>query len=340
MNDIKNRITNSPVARRMAYYAGWSTAKRIWRRLFVKGPTVFILMYHKIAPNAYPYYGVSVTPNIFEKQIRTIVKHYQVVALEELADMQNFFGRKDIIAITFDDGYKGVYRWAFPILRKFDLPATVFLTTDLIGSNQLLWPDYLAFMLHSAVEHRSFAGINLSEFPANIAESIQSFFNSKINSAHKLKLLSQMTTDLRSFNKDDRIRILDALCRRLRASAPFDFSEVMLSWQEVQAMSKQRIFFGSHTRSHEALSALLPESVEAELLDSKDRIESQLQKSVTTFAYPYGKENDFTAENVEQVKRCGFQLAVTGIRGNETLPLRNPYTLLRRAVENTPYLFF
>ncbi len=337
---IKNKITNSATIRGMAYYAGWPNVQRLWRLFSVKRPTVFILMYHKIAPEAYPYYGASVTPSIFEKQIRIILKHYRVMALEELINRHPINARKNFIALTFDDGYRGIYRWAFPILRKYNLPATVFLTTDYIGSQRVLWHDHLAFILHRAAGQRFLADIDFSGLPANLAGFIRSFFKDDQNSKHKLKFLRQMTTDLKSYSADDRHRLLNELCKILRLETPFDFSDVMLCWKEVREMAKQNIFFGSHTCSHEPLSTLSPACVEAELIQSKNKIESQLQKQVASFAYPYGKEMDFTFDNIELVKQSGFHLAVTGIRGNETLPFKSPHTLRRRAVENTPFLFY
>jgi peptidoglycan/xylan/chitin deacetylase (PgdA/CDA1 family) len=340
MGTLRSTITNSPKARWAAFYMGWPAVKRLWRKIILKRPTLFILMYHKVGPSPYPYFGASVAPAVFERQVRTLVKHYRFVALEEMQSDKRFEDGKDFIAITFDDGYHGVYQWAFPILRKYGVTSTVFLPTDFIGTCRLLWHDYLAFILYSGLESRLDADISFAGLPCEITGFIGSFFKGGKNSVTRIDLVRQLAICLKAYDEDDRERIFDELCKRLRIEPPSDFSGVMLSWPQVREMSGHGIFFGSHTRSHKLLSSLPPEGVAAEMMASKDDIESHLQRQVTTFAYPYGKEDDFNSVHVEQAKRCGYQFAVTGIRGDEPLPLKNPYTLRRRGVLNTPCLFY
>ena len=47
-------------------------------------------------------------------------------------------------AVTFDDGYRDNYECAFPILQRYRIPATIFLTTGVIDSGEPLWFEQLA----------------------------------------------------------------------------------------------------------------------------------------------------------------------------------------------------
>lgn len=89
---------------------------------------LLILTYHSIN-TTHPF---SIKPEEFEKQIKYLVQNFEIVDLNELDFNKTF---KKYIAITFDDGYEDNFIFAFPILRKYKLPATIFLTSDFILNN-------------------------------------------------------------------------------------------------------------------------------------------------------------------------------------------------------------
>ena len=90
-----------------------------------------------------------VTTDTFDRQIQFLKKKFEVVHLEEL--LSNVLSGRQIgrhCAITFDDGWLDNYTQAFPILTKYQIPATIFLSTGLIGTNRLFWPEEFS-LLHS-----------------------------------------------------------------------------------------------------------------------------------------------------------------------------------------------
>ena len=102
-----------------------------------------------------------------------------------------------------------------------------------------------------------------------------------------------------------------------------------LSWDEIREMARHGVEFGAHTRSHPILSRLPNrESIEAEVVGSKARIEAEIGTTVRHFCYPNGHAEDFTEEVVDVVRGSGFATAVTGIRGIN-IAGADPYRLLR-----------
>jgi peptidoglycan/xylan/chitin deacetylase (PgdA/CDA1 family) len=96
-----------------------------------------ILAYHSIN-NANS--SLRVSPKQFEEHMHYLYnKNYKVVPLKE-ALAQGRVARKTI-AITFDDGYKDNYTNAFPILKKYNFPATIFLVSDYVNTNKTFWWD-------------------------------------------------------------------------------------------------------------------------------------------------------------------------------------------------------
>lgn len=106
-----------------------------------KKPGIPILMYHGIAEErdarGSSYYRTGTSPRRFGLQMRYLHDNgYRVVPLREFdrcpASLEP--GGKHPVVLTFDDGYRDFYTAAFPVLRRFGFGATVFLPTDLIGS--------------------------------------------------------------------------------------------------------------------------------------------------------------------------------------------------------------
>jgi peptidoglycan/xylan/chitin deacetylase (PgdA/CDA1 family) len=99
--------------------------------------TVPILAYHNFSATNEDL--MMVRKNKFEQQMGYLKKNgYTVITLDELFDFLEYrtqLPRKAVV-LTFDDGWKGVYTIAFPILKKYDFPATLFVYTDLINGNK------------------------------------------------------------------------------------------------------------------------------------------------------------------------------------------------------------
>jgi len=102
--------------------------------------TVPVLMYHTIDPKGDDM-SPHILPAIFEKQMDFLARHhYNVVAPEKVVA----YTRKEekmpwrTVAITADDGFENFYTYAFPLLKKYNLKATVFMITDKIGEPGML----------------------------------------------------------------------------------------------------------------------------------------------------------------------------------------------------------
>ena len=111
-----------------------------------------ILAYHHVLPHddemiKFIQPGMYVTVNTFEKHLQYLSKHYTLIPLDQLIRYPDV---KNTCTITFDDGWTDNYIHAYPILKKYGIPATIFLTTNKIGSDQWPWPDKISYYIHSA----------------------------------------------------------------------------------------------------------------------------------------------------------------------------------------------
>lgn len=95
-----------------------------------------ILMYHSIDHNS-KNSKLSVSPESFARQMEFLHKNnYNVISLEKAVP---YIARKarppaKTIAVTFDDGFENNYTEAYPILKKYNIPATMFVIVNRVGS--------------------------------------------------------------------------------------------------------------------------------------------------------------------------------------------------------------
>lgn len=96
--------------------------------------TVPILLYHRIASPSDDPIKLCVSPTCFEEHLKLLKQNYRVIPLRELSQklaLGDIHGNE--AAITFDDGYRDNLTEALPLLEKYSLPATIFVTTKMLG---------------------------------------------------------------------------------------------------------------------------------------------------------------------------------------------------------------
>ena len=120
---------------------------------------------------------------------------------------------------------------------------------------------------------------------------------------------------LRKLPDDERRHWLARILADLQSPKDRERREQMLSWDQVRFMNKRGIDFGGHTVNHPFLSRLPPGGVLWEAQQCKQRIEEELQQTVTNFAYPSGRQDDFGTWNKDIIRAAGYRAAVTTIWG-------------------------
>lgn len=112
-----------------------------------------ILMYHSIDHND-KVTKLSVSPESFARQMEFLNKnHYNVLPLEKVISYINKKERppRKTIAITFDDGFYNNYQYAYPVLKKYNIPATLFIIVNRVGNPGFLSWEEIKEMSDSGV---------------------------------------------------------------------------------------------------------------------------------------------------------------------------------------------
>jgi len=266
---------------------------------------VRILLYHRV--NDTPLVEASISDRLtvsvekFRKQMEYVAGNFNVMSFSEFGERRKYseaIPEKTVI-LTFDDGYLDNYNFAFPILKEFKIPATIFLATDYINTNRFLWWDVLEEIVLDP-------GIDLKElFVPELHEGINFAREDRVH------LYWEIYNYLKSIDPSKREDILLQISPEKRDLT----SRQMLSWKHIVEMSKQNISFGAHTQSHAILSKISLAQAKNEIRNSKSEIEYRIQKRVVSFAYPNGGPDTFNDDIVEILKQSGYENAVTTVKG-------------------------
>jgi peptidoglycan/xylan/chitin deacetylase (PgdA/CDA1 family) len=117
-----------------------------------------ILCYHNVVPSADSCVGgaaVHMPHHTFERQMRWLVEHYAVLSLREFVDrLQRGASLRSTAVIAFDDGYRGVFEYAAPILHELGISATVFVVAAAVGRSSGFWWDQPAIVSAMTADQR------------------------------------------------------------------------------------------------------------------------------------------------------------------------------------------
>src|ERR1017187_6159750 len=171
--------------------------------------------------------------------MRYLARHYKVVSLPDLVKHLENGSPTRMLAITFDDGYQDNYENAFPVLQRYGLPATIFLTTGSIDSRQPLWFEQLA----GAVKKTSLDHLDLEiDIPRRFWLR---------TTAERLEANGAIFSVLRGLPDNQRRNWLDVVLRQLGApEADRDRHGKMLTWDQIRIMKSRGVDFGGHTVTH------------------------------------------------------------------------------------------
>jgi len=249
------------------------------------------LVYHRIAPRAglgdAPGFGVErgLPVDVFEAQMRFLLAHFRPVrTLALLKDDPDASAAR--FSVTFDDGYHDNLALAAPVLERLGIPATLFVTTDFIGTQRLFWWEQLGEMLRATHEKV----LELSEVAPELRtrwqlpERLGLEAASSRERAHWLISMALMRTP-----PDEIDGVLARLSLALRAPLRVEGRAApLLDWDDVRHWCRAGFDVGAHGASHANLG-LAPEALaQTEIQDCLRAIERETGASASLFAYPYG----------------------------------------------------
>lgn len=284
------------------------------------GASVAVVLYHRVCPQEEGFYPLSISPEAFEIHIDHICRNYEVLSLDSLAELvySESLPSTASVVLTFDDGYRDNYLYAYPIIKKYDIPATIFLATGYLDGYVDPGKGFWSQKVWYAVRKTSIRQLNLGGLGTYSIHSEKA----------KRRAIIAIVDRLRGLRDDDaRTKAIQRLVELCQVDGyPHN---VALSWNEVREMSGN-VTFGAHTVNHRILTRLPLDQARNEITESKRRIEKELDREATTFSYPNG---EFSPEIVKLVREAGFKCAVSVLPRRPVCRRDSIYSLPRILVQ-------
>lgn len=270
---------------------------------------ISVLAYHRVLTEedrkqTFSSRAIVVGNKTFERQMEYLLEHFNIVSLNEFQAIWtgSLECPKRAVMVTFDDGWKDNYSRAFPILEALSIPAAIFLSTDYVGSSDVFWQEEMCFLINSLCHKQPGDLSTLSITPS--ADKLTT-----MSSARRSDVIRRFVDNIKKENYSVIDEVLDSLRKlALAAGLTRNNKDQFMSWEEVREMAQSGIDFGSHTASHRMLDRISADEVRSELQRSKDKIELEIGKTVTTLAYPNGNYDGCVQKSVVEV---GFKAAFT-----------------------------
>jgi len=301
---------------------------------------VLILMYHRVIKDKddakeYLQPGMYVSESSFKKQMEFINRNYIIISLNSLIDAWkkgDLDKCKKYCVVTFDDGWLDNYQNAYPILKQYNIPATIFLATSYVGTNRWFWPDKLSHLLK--ISNKQIILKYLKNEYSELSESNKIFIKFKYfiennNSLEGRELIDAGIETFKEYPENEINKALNKLFRLLDVQLPL--KRITLNWEEIHEMSNNGISFGSHTCNHKILTTISTQEVDSELKESIKTIKAKNINYVSVFCYPNGNYNK-TIES--KVKDSGYEAAVTTKYGFENAINQCHYKIKRVGVHD------
>lgn len=274
-----------PIKTSLKRASGWLYLHSPKGRSQLRGAGV-ILMLHRVladdASAALPHRNeLCVGPQAFERLLRWLRQHFDCVHLMGLLkDHQQPRGdSRPKVALTFDDGWRDNALNAFPLLQQYQVPASIFLSTDYIGSRQRFWWESLGETLWGS--HGEGPRHTLIEALRKIGRPLPAayFMNQRPNA--RSQTLAGYLQSLKTLSP--------AALHQLTDACPAESLPQALDWQQVRELEGSGLIsFGPHGASHALLPGLDNQRLDEELSRSHHALQQGCQQPLPVYCYPNG----------------------------------------------------
>ena len=256
---------------------------------------------------------------------------YKPISLDRLV----YYYENDIqidpktVVFTIDDGFYDHYELAGPLFSKYDIPLTCFVITDFLDGILWPWDNHISYILSST---------KVTNFELILPEGKKKLFHNERNFVSQN--ISVLRNELKLLDNSNMYSWIDECYRRLdveKLETPPDIFKPM-SWSDAQSFIDSGHKIAPHTQTHRILSRLTSHDANIEIAHSKERVQTMLRNSSNVFAYPTGRNLDFSCKDIDIVKQHKFSFAVTAEPGYSTKNV-NKFTVPRFTLPDNKFDF-
>ncbi len=301
-----------------------------------------ILLYHRVIDLAVDPQLLAVSPVHFREHLSVLRETCAPMSLAAMLESLRSGDSPDrAVVVTFDDGYADNLEFAAPILSRYDVPATVYVTpADDENPRPFWWDELERLVLASPNPPPGFAiSIEGTEIAWRVdggpldAPVPDWNVNRPAVAGSREGVYLKLCELLRPLASCERDRVVERLGRLLGAAPATSAPHQRLSSAEiVRLIDEAPIEIGAHTLTHPVLAVLSPAEQRREIEGSRQRLERMTGRPIESFAYPFGTRRDYDDRTVSIVRDCGFSTACAnfaGCVGRKVDPFQLPRFIVR-----------
>ena len=273
-----------------------TTLKNIWEG---RGNKIVILMYHGVVvDNGGLRDWCMLGKSVFEDQISHLANNYNVTSLSSAVNMLRDNNITDSVVITFDDGYSNNYEHAYPILKKYNVPATIFLSTGYLDTTNTIWTGQLSRMIRdTSVSSIKWRG-NTYSLSSNQEKEL---YLENVKRYIKKRPYQELLDVIKMHA--DKLKVIENI------TSPDNYS-ILTSSQILEMKASGLIELGAHTVHHPILSRMSVQNQKEEIQQSITRL-SEIAGECSFFAYPNGNKDDYTHDTVKLLRNTAIKASLT-----------------------------
>jgi peptidoglycan/xylan/chitin deacetylase (PgdA/CDA1 family) len=274
-------------------------------RPFLGGVGMILTLHHVRPPRPdrfQPNRLLEVTPQFLERVAKRLRRSWlDVISLDEMhLRMQQRNFRRRFVCVTIDDGYRDTLQWAYPILKKYEIPFALYIPTS--------FPDRLGELWWLALE----AVIARNDRIGLVVDGKDQRFDCA-TVADKRALYASAYQWLRSLKTEEELRhVIRDLCGRYQVDIAAFCEELCMSWDEVAVLAADPLVtIGAHTVNHVMLKKVPEKTARSEMEMSRAVIEASLGVKPQHLSYPVGDKTSAGTREFRIAAELGFKTAVT-----------------------------
>ena len=260
---------------------------------------------------------LKISEKVLRKFFEETSSQIKFLSLEECLKIKKRNNYMMYCNLTFDDGYLDNLTNALPLLEKYNIPATIFITCSFASGNAYLW-------WYELWEH-------IEKNREIILKQKNKLLRWNTNSLReKLICFSKIQIILQSLDYLHQNKFMMDITGKNKRK---NYKKLFLNWDQIKKLDQHPLItIGSHTVNHPNLKQENIHSLKYEILNSKTILEEKLGHDIKFFAYPYGTYKEFGSRELKEVMEAGYEAALTTVCHSSKLV--DNYSIPRLSLNN------
>ena len=248
-----------------------------------------------------------ISKKLFLKQMLFLKKNCNVISLDKL---EKYKREKDIkkntVLISFDDGFENNFKVAAPILKKLNLPCIFYISTGMIGKNDMFWVDKIEDIINRT---------KIKYLDIDLEKKIRFPLNSKLEKIKAVEQIKKFSKRVSAIKKNKLIKRLSIILK-IKPSNKYSKNYRVMNWQQVKKLASNDLFeIGGHSLNHDILTRLSVSEMKKNIKQSITLLEKKLNKKIKHYSYPEGQSTDYNDNIKKYLRSLGIKICPTAING-------------------------